>query len=149
MITCLGDALYPRVGVAAVQVLRDLGVAVDFPAGQTCCGQPAYNSGFRDSACSTARAFLRAFAGSENVVSISGSCAAMVRDGFPDLFAGEAEEADAKALAARTYEFSEFLVDVLGVESCPSPGAGRRRCTIPATRGGCSASWSSPSGSWA
>ena len=50
MITCLGDALYPRVGVAAVQVLRDLGVAVDFPAGQTCCGQPASNSGFRDSA---------------------------------------------------------------------------------------------------
>ena len=119
MITCLGDALYPRVGVAAVQVLRDLGVAVDFPAGQTCCGQPAYNSGFRDSARSTARAFLRAFAGSENVVSISGSCAAMVRDGFPDLFAGEAEEADAKALAARTYEFSEFLVDVLGVEELP------------------------------
>ena len=119
MITCLGDALYPRVGVAAVQVLRDLGVAVDFPAGQTCCGQPAYNSGFRDSARSTARAFLRAFAASENVVSVSGSCAAMVRDGFPDLFAGEAEEADAKALAARTYEFSEFLVDVLGIEELP------------------------------
>ncbi len=119
MITCLGDALYPRVGVAAVQVLRDLGVAVDFPAGQTCCGQPAYNSGFRDSARSTARAFLRAFSGSESVVSISGSCAAMVRDGFPDLFAGEPEEAEAKALAARTYEFSEFLVDVLGVEELP------------------------------
>ena len=125
MITCLGDALYPRVGVAAVQVLRDLGVAVDFPAGQTCCGQPAYNSGFRDSARSTARAFLRAFAGSENVVSISGSCAAMVRDGFPDLFAGEAEEADAKALAARTYEFSAFLVDVLGVEELPVTWYGR------------------------
>jgi L-lactate dehydrogenase complex protein LldE len=119
MITCLGDALYPRVGVAAVQVLRDLGVAVDFPAGQTCCGQPAYNSGFRDSARNTARAFLHAFAGSENVVSISGSCAAMVRDGFPDLFAGEPEEAAAKALAARTYEFSEFLVDVLDVHELP------------------------------
>ena len=119
MITCLGDALYPRVGVAAVQVLRDLGVAVDFPAGQTCCGQPAYNSGFRDSARSTARAFLRAFAASENVVSVSGSCAAMVRDGFPDLFAGLPEEADATALAARTYEFSEFLVDALGVEALP------------------------------
>ncbi len=119
MITCLGDALYPRVGVAAVQVLRDLGVAVDFPAGQTCCGQPAYNSGFRDSARSTARAFLRAFAASEAVVSISGSCAAMVRDGFPDLFAGRPEEAEARGLAARTYEFSEFLVDVLGVEELP------------------------------
>ena len=119
MITCLGDALYPRVGVAAVQVLRDLGVAVDFPAGQTCCGQPAYNSGFRDSARSTARAFLRAFAASEAVVSISGSCAAMVRDGFPDLFAGRPEEPEARALAARTYEFSEYLVDVLGVTELP------------------------------
>ncbi|HZL65388.1 MAG TPA: (Fe-S)-binding protein, partial [Thermoleophilia bacterium] len=68
---------------------------------------------------STARAFLRAFAGRESVVSISGSCAAMVRDGFPDLFAVQPEEADAKALAARTYEFSEFLVDVLGVEELP------------------------------
>jgi len=119
MITCLGDALYPRVGVAAVQVLRGLGVEVDFPAGQTCCGQPAYNSGFRDSARSTARAFLHAFAGSESVVSISGSCAAMVRDGFPDLFAGRPEEADARELAARTWEFSEFLVDVLGVDELP------------------------------
>jgi L-lactate dehydrogenase complex protein LldE len=119
MITCLGDALYPRAGVAAVQVLRGLGVEVDFPAGQTCCGQPAYNSGFRDSARSTARAFLHAFAGSESVVSISGSCAAMVRDGFPDLFAGRPEEADARELAARTWEFSEFLVDVLGVDELP------------------------------
>jgi L-lactate dehydrogenase complex protein LldE len=125
MITCLGDALYPRVGVAAVQVLRDLGVAVDFPAAQTCCGQPAYNSGFRDSARSTARAFLRAFAGSESVVSISGSCAAMVRDGFPDLFEGQPEEAEARALAARTYEFSEYLADVLGVESLPVAWRGR------------------------
>jgi len=119
MITCLGDALYPRVGIAAVQVLRDLGVAVDFPASQTCCGQPAYNSGFRDSARSTARAFLHAFAASEAVVSISGSCAAMVRDGFPDLFEGRPEEAAARALAARTYEFSEYLVDVLRVEDLP------------------------------
>jgi L-lactate dehydrogenase complex protein LldE len=125
MITCLGDALYPRVGVAAVHVLRDLGVAVDFPAGQTCCGQPAYNSGFRDSARSTARAFLQAFAASEAVVSISGSCAAMVRDGFPDLFEGQPEEAPARALAARTYEFSEYLVDVLGVESLPVAWRGR------------------------
>jgi L-lactate dehydrogenase complex protein LldE len=119
MITCLGDALYPRVGVAAVQVLRNLGVAVDFPTAQTCCGQPAYNAGHRDAARDTARAFLRAFAGSDSLVSISGSCAAMVRDGFPDLFAGRREEAQAAALAARTFEFSEFLVDVLGVTDLP------------------------------
>jgi L-lactate dehydrogenase complex protein LldE len=119
MITCLGDALYPRVGVAAVRVLRNLGVEVDFPAEQTCCGQPAYNSGFRKSARETARAFLRAFAGSECVVSISGSCAAMVRDGYPDLFVGHREEAAVRELAARTYEFSEYLVDVLAIDELP------------------------------
>ena len=119
MITCLGDALFPRVGVAAVEVLRNLGVAVDFPAGQTCCGQPAYNAGYADEARATARVFLRAFAGGEHVVSVSGSCAAMVRDGFPKLFAGHPEEAAAAELASRTFEFSEFLVDVLGVDKLP------------------------------
>ena len=95
------------------------GVAVEFPGGQTCCGQPAYNAGFADAARTSARAFLRAFAGGGYVVSISGSCAAMVRDGFPRLFAGRPEEAAAADLAARTFEFSEFLVDVLGVEELP------------------------------
>jgi len=130
MITCLGDALFPRVGVAAVEVLRRLGVAVDFPEAQTCCGQPAYNAGYADAARDTARAFLRAFAGSEHVVSVSGSCAAMVRDGFPRLFAGRPEEAAATDLASRTFEFSQFLVDVLGVDELPlrvtgPPGAAR------------------------
>jgi L-lactate dehydrogenase complex protein LldE len=119
MITCLGDALFARVGVAAVEVLGRLGVAVDFPGGQTCCGQPAYNAGHADAARATARAFLGAFAGGEYVVSISGSCAAMVRDGFPRLFAGRPEQAAAADLAARTFEFSEFLVDVLGVDELP------------------------------
>ena len=119
MITCLGDALFPRVGLAAVEVLGRLGVAVDFPAGQTCCGQPAYNAGYADAARTSARAFLRAFDGSEHVVSISGSCTAMVRDGYPRLFAGRPEEQAASDLAARTFEFSEFLVDVLGVTGLP------------------------------
>jgi L-lactate dehydrogenase complex protein LldE len=119
MITCLGDALFPRVGVAAVEVLRNLGVAVDFPARQTCCGQPALNAGFREAARDTARAFLRAFAGSDYVVSVSGSCAAMVRKELPQLFAGRSEEAAAAELAARTFEFSEFLVDVLAVQDLP------------------------------
>jgi L-lactate dehydrogenase complex protein LldE len=119
MVTCLGDALFPRVGVAAVEVLANLGVAVDFPGGQTCCGQPAYNAGYAAAARGAARAFLGAFAGSEYVVSISGSCAAMVRDGFPRLFAGRPEEVAAAELAARTFEFSEFLVDVLGVDELP------------------------------
>ena len=131
MITCLGDALFPRVGVAAVEVLRRLGVAVEFPATQTCCGQPAYNAGYADAARTSARAFVRAFAGGGYVVSISGSCAAMVRDGYPRLFAGRPEEAAAADLAARTFEFSEFLVDVLGVEDLPvaavRPAGGRSR----------------------
>ena len=119
MITCLGDALYPSVGVAAVKVLEALGVEVDFPAGQVCCGQPAFNSGYRDEARTSARAYLRAFAGSEHVVSISGSCAAMVREHYPVLFEGRPEHEAARALARRTYEFSQFLVDVLGVTDLP------------------------------
>jgi L-lactate dehydrogenase complex protein LldE len=125
MITCLGDALFPRVGVAAVQVLRDLGVTVEFPPAQTCCGQPAYNAGYRDAARAAAAAFMRAFAGSEYVVSVSGSCAAMVRDGFPRLFEGTSDEDAAAALAGRTFEFSEFLVDVLRVEELPVARRGR------------------------
>ena len=124
VVTCLGDALYPRVGVAVVRVLENLGVRLDFPAGQTCCGQPAFNSGYRDDARRSARAFLRAFRDSEHVVSISGSCAAMVREHYPRLFAGEPEEAEACALATRTYEFSQFLVDVLGIECLPVRGQG-------------------------
>ncbi len=153
-------------------MLRRLGVAVDFPAGQTCCGQPAYNAGYADAARISARAFLRAFDGSEHVVSISGSCTAMVRDGYPRLFAGRPEEQAAADLAARTFEFSEFLVDVLGVTELPvtaaagrrdrwpprAPGgaAGARRApaappsTTPATRSGCSAwpSSRSPCSAW-
>ena len=130
MITCLGDALFPHVGVAAVEVLRSLGVVVEFPAAQTCCGQPAYNAGFADAARTSARAFVRAFVGGGYVVSISGSCAAMVRDGYPRLFAGRPEEAAAADLAARTFEFSEFLVDVLGVAELPV------RAVRPVGRGG-------------
>ena len=119
MVTCLGDALFARVGLAAVKVLRRLGVEVDFPDTQTCCGQPAYNAGYADAARTSARAFLRAFAGSEHVVSISGSCTAMVRDGYPRLFTGRPEDEAAADLAERTFEFSEFLVDVVGVTELP------------------------------
>ena len=119
MVTCVADALVPRAGLAAAQVLERLGVTVDFPARQTCCGQPASNSGYPDEARAAARAYLRAFAGGNQVVSISGSCAAMVREHYPRLFAGRPEEAAARDLAERTFEFSEFLVDVLGLEDLP------------------------------
>jgi L-lactate dehydrogenase complex protein LldE len=119
MVTCLGDALYPEVGESVVTVLRNLGVTVDFPAGQTCCGQPAFNSGYVDDARRSARAFLDSFEGSEHVVSISGSCAAMVRHHYPLLFPAGHDHARAESLAARTWEFSQFLTDLLGVERLP------------------------------
>lgn len=115
-VTCLADLLYPEVGEATVALLRDQGLQVGFPEDQTCCGQPPFNSGFQEEARRMARTMLDAFEGTEAVVSPSGSCTAMVRVYYPHLFHGRPEEERAKALAARTYELSEFLVDVLGVE---------------------------------
>lgn len=114
-IPCFIDSLYPHVGMAIVQVLERLGHTIDYPEGQTCCGQPPFNSGYWDEARSVASRQLKVFADSEVVVSASGSCGAMFRKFYPELFHGHAEEAAAKALSAKTYEFSEFLVDKLGV----------------------------------
>jgi len=124
-VTCLVDLLFPEVGEATVLLLRDLGVPVDFPDAQTCCGQPAFNSGFTDEARRTARTLLDAFEGAEAVVSPSGSCTAMVREHFPRLFEGTCDEPRARELAARTYELSEFLVDVLGVNRVAGSFAAR------------------------
>jgi L-lactate dehydrogenase complex protein LldE len=115
-VTCLVDLLYPEVGTSTVALLRDAGVAVDFPGSQTCCGQPPYNSGFHEDARRMGRTLLDAFEGAEAVVSPSGSCTAMVRSHFPHLFADTADAARARELAAKTYELSEFLVDVAGLE---------------------------------
>ena len=115
-VTCLGDVFYPEVGEAVVRVLRRLGVEVDFPTAQTCCGQPAFNAGFRDQARAVARHQLEVLAPYEYVVVPSGSCASMFRVFYPELFAGDATlDARANALAERVYEFSEFIVRVLGV----------------------------------
>jgi L-lactate dehydrogenase complex protein LldE len=115
-ITCVNDLLFPRTGRAVVAILARLGHAVDFPAGQTCCGQPQANSGYPAGALPLVRGFVRAFAGYDAVVAPSGSCVAMVRDGYPGLAAGHpALAADVAAVATRTYELSELLVDVLGV----------------------------------
>lgn len=116
-ITCLVDQFAPQVGVSMVGVLRRLGVRVDFPAAQTCCGQPAFNSGFTGEARDLAVRFISIFEESEYVVAPSGSCASMVRVYYPDLFKEDgATLGRARALASRTYEFTEFLVNVLGVE---------------------------------
>lgn len=116
-ITCLVDQFFPQVGISVVEVLERCGLRVDFPQGQTCCGQPAFNSGFPDEARRAARTWLAAFRESEAIVAPSGSCVAMVRHQFAELFHDSpAELAEARRLAARTWEFSEFLVSVLGRE---------------------------------
>ncbi len=115
--TCMVDQLYPQVGVSVVRVLRRLGVKVQFPAAQVCCGQPLYNAGFTKPARQLARGVLRSLAGSQYVVVPSGSCAAMLRVFYLDLLAHDpALLPQAQALASRVYEFSQFLTDVLGVE---------------------------------
>jgi len=117
MVTCLGDALFPEVGVATVRLLRRLGVEVDFPAAQTCCGQPHYNSGYHGDARQLARHTIRAFAGGGPVVAPSGSCAAMVKLEYPELFHDDLVwHGRAEDLARRTHELSDFLVNVLGVD---------------------------------
>jgi L-lactate dehydrogenase complex protein LldE len=125
-ITCLVDQFFPETGVGAVAVLRRLGVEVDFPADQTCCGQPAYNSGFHAEARHLAERFISIFEKSEYVVAPSGSCASMVRVFYPDLFKDDPENLErARSLAARTYEFGEFLVRVLGVEDTGASSIGK------------------------
>ncbi|MBT9283354.1 MAG: (Fe-S)-binding protein [Hydrogenibacillus schlegelii] len=117
-VTCLVDAFFPEVAESVVRVLERNGVSVDVPPEQTCCGQPAYNSGYRKEAKAAAKAVLRAFADSEAVVVPSGSCAAMIRREYLRLMADEPDWREkAEALAAKTYEFSEYLVHVVGADA--------------------------------
>ncbi|MFG3552654.1 (Fe-S)-binding protein, partial [Streptomyces sp. NPDC047725] len=120
--TCVNDALYPSTAIATVKVLERLGVEVDFPAAQTCCGQPQYNTGYRRATEPLVRRMARAFDGYDHVVTPSGSCVAMVRDNYPRIGARAAAEGRgpelagaAASLVPRVIELTEFLVDVLGV----------------------------------
>jgi L-lactate dehydrogenase complex protein LldE len=115
-VSCLVDQFYPEIGESVVKVLRHLDVDLDFPSGQTCCGQPAYNSGFVSRAAPLARRVLDMFSDSEYVVIPSGSCGAMLKMFTPELFRDDPElEERARSLAERTYEFSQFIVNVLGI----------------------------------
>ena len=114
-VTCLMDWLAPEVAESIVRLLTRLGVEVDFPDGQTCCGQPLFNCGFRREAARVGQHLVSVFAGSEAVVVPSGSCAAMIRHHIPEVLSGK-WQAEARALGERTYEFSQFLTEVLGVE---------------------------------
>ena len=126
MVTCLGDALFPDVGVATVRLLRRLGVEVDFPAAQTCCGQPHFNSGYHDDARDLARHTIRPSPTADTVVTPSGSCAAMVKLEYPELFHDDLVwHGRAEDLARRTHELSDFLVNVLGVEDVGARFEGR------------------------
>ncbi|ADM69991.1 Lactate utilization protein A [Paenibacillus polymyxa E681] len=114
-ITCLSDAIYPKVGEAMARLLARYGVQLDFPKVQTCCGQPSYNSGYWDETRVAAKTILRAFNDSDFVVSPSGSCTYMIHH-YPELFKDEPEWLDsARRLEQKTYEFTQFMVQVLGV----------------------------------
>lgn len=126
-ITCLVDQLWPSIGTSAVEVLRRAGCEVVFDARQTCCGQPAFNTGYRNEARRLAERFIEIFedASADAIVSPSGSCTAMVHH-FYELFPNdESWRARAEALAAHTHEFSSFLVNVLGVEDLGASFQGR------------------------
>jgi L-lactate dehydrogenase complex protein LldE len=120
------DGFQPQVGEAMVKVLRHLGVTLAYPMAQTCCGQPAFNAGYRNEAKVAARRFIEIFENAETVVCPSGSCVHMVRHHYPLLFAADpAWHERARRVADKTYEFSEFLVDVLGVDDLGAAFTGR------------------------
>jgi L-lactate dehydrogenase complex protein LldE len=125
-ITCLTDQFYPHVGVAVTKILERLGCQVEFPKSQTCCGQPFFNNGFHKESAGLARRMIEIFEPFEYVVTPSGSCCAMVREQYHELFKDDAQWGPrAHALAVKTYEFVEFLDKVLKADlheySLPKP----------------------------
>ncbi|MGH9407076.1 MAG: (Fe-S)-binding protein [Terriglobia bacterium] len=117
-ITCLGDQFFPDVGECAVKVLERQGARVEFNPAQTCCGQPAFNTGYVDEARDVAARVLELYENAEYVVAPSGSCSTMVRVFYPELFSGDPVRlAKAEKLRRKFYEFSEFLVRVLHAEN--------------------------------
>lgn len=125
-VTCLVDHFFPDVGFAVVELLEGLGLTVQFPQAQTCCGQPAFNSGFWDEARAMARYTIDVLSQSDApIVTPSGSCADMIIHHYPEILAGDEPYAvKAKAVASRTYEFTQFLVDVLGVTNLGATASG-------------------------
>ena len=125
-IQCIVDSVYPRVGQSMMRVLDRLGISMNYPQDQTCCGQPAFNSGYRGEARAAAQRFIEIFEDSETIVCPSGSCVDMVRNHYVDLFENDPTWlARARQVAGKTFEFSEFLVDVLKVEDVGASFAGR------------------------
>ncbi len=125
--TCLADQLFPDVAVASLKLLRHLGVEVDFPTAQTCCGQPAYNAGYHKETRELAEHHLKVFAGYDYVVLPSGSCGAMVKTHYLELFDQAPESyAESRELAERTFELTTFISEVLGREEIGADLSGLR-----------------------
>lgn len=114
-IPCYVDTFYPRVGISVVEVLERLGHTVEYPQSLTCCGQPAFNGGFWPQARQVARGVLTAYRDADVVVVASGSCGAMLKKFYPEIFQDTPQHEAALALAGKTWEFSDFLVTKLGV----------------------------------
>ena len=114
-IPCFVDLMFPRVGVSVVEILERLGHRIDYPEELACCGQPAFNSGYWDEAREVALPVLKRLKDAEAVVIASGSCGAMLKVFYQQLFAGTEHAPAAEALAAKCFEFSDFLVTKLGV----------------------------------
>ncbi len=117
-ISCIVDMFYPEVGESMVRVLRSQGVELDFPRGQICCGQPAWNTGFVTESMEVAASLVQAFSGTDHpIITPSGSCATFIRSHYDELFSEHPTLRDeAATFSRRVYEFSEFLVHVLGIE---------------------------------
>jgi len=114
--TCLIDLFFPDAGVDSVRLLEREGIEVVYPQGQTCCGQPAYNSGYHEDARTVARQQVSLFPGDDPVIVPSGSCASMMKHHYLDLFRGEPDFAEVQALSTRIFELTEFLVRVLNID---------------------------------
>jgi L-lactate dehydrogenase complex protein LldE len=115
LVPCFVDQLYPSVGISVLRIFEKLGHTVEFKKSILCCGQPAFNAGFWEESREIARRVLGALSGDNPLVVPSGSCAAMVKNFYPELFRGGPQAEAAENLSKRTFEFSSFLVDQLGV----------------------------------
>ncbi len=111
--TCLIDLMFPKAGLSSMQLIRQAGIEVIYPDNQTCCGQPAFNSGYRKDALDVARSLMKCFPDNIPIVVPSGSCAGMIKHHWPELFEGQTDELQANAIAGRVFELTDFLVTTL------------------------------------
>src|SRR5262245_30398476 len=115
-IPCLTDQFFPQVGINLYKILKKAGTEVDYPEDQTCCGQPAFNSGYHEEAIELAQRFLQVFRNAEHIVAPSGSCTSMVKIFYAEILEDPGLKEILHNVASKTYEFSDFLVNVLGVK---------------------------------